>query len=237
MVYEVLRRLLARLPASCLLCEAPADAWGLCEPCLGDLPWNREACPRCALPLPRAEGPEGCAACATAPPPQERALAALRYEFPVNHLVSRLKYAGRLVHAPVLGELLTAAVAEHPGPLPDLVLPVPLHPRRLGERGYNQALEIARPVARYTGLPLETRLLRRQRATTAQMTLDREARATNPAGAFGLDPARLEALGPGLRVAVVDDVMTTGATLGEIARVLLAGGVAGVEYWVVARTP
>lgn len=237
MVYEVLRRLLARLPANCLLCEAPADAWGLCEPCLADLPWNREACPRCALPLPRAEGPGGCAACAAAAPLQERALAALRYEFPVSHLVSRLKYAGRLVHAPVLGELLTAAVAEHPGPLPDLILPVPLHPRRLGERGYNQALEIARPVARYTGLPLETRLLRRERATTAQMTLDREARATNPVGAFGLDAARLATLGPGLRVAVVDDVMTTGATLGEIARVLLAGGIAGVEYWVVARTP
>lgn len=243
MVYKVLRRLLARLPANCLLCEAPADAWGLCEPCLADLPWNREACPRCALPRDEAEGAAGgplpaeCPACLALAPPQSLTLAALRYEFPVSHLVSRLKYAGRLVHAPVLGELLTAAVAEHPGPLPDLILPVPLHPRRLGERGYNQALEIARPVARYTGLPLETRLLRRERATTAQMTLDREARATNPVGAFGLDAARLAALGPGLRVAVVDDVMTTGATLGEIARVLLAGGMAGVEYWVVARTP
>lgn len=238
MVYEALRRLLLRLPASCLLCEAPADAWSLCEPCLADLPWNPTACPRCALPLDEgASGGGDCAECRAAPPRQMRALAPLRYEFPVNYLVGRLKYGARLAHAPVLGELLTAAVAAHPGPLPNLILPVPLHPRRLAARGYNQALEIARPVARFTGLPLETRLLRRTRATASQMTLDRAERAGNPAGAFSVDATRLAALGPNLRVALVDDVMTTGATLGEMTRVLLAAGVAGVEYWVVARTP
>lgn len=247
MVYHSLRRLLARLPGACLLCEAPADAWGLCEPCLADLPWNRDACPRCALPPvddPAGDPASGpavgtgpCPACRAEVPPQTLALAALRYEFPVSHLISRLKYAGRLVHAPVLGELLTAAVSAHPGPLPDLILPVPLHDRRLGARGYNQALEIARPVARFTGLPLETGLLRRTRATLPQMTLDRAARADNPAGAFAVDPRRLAVLGPGRRVALVDDVMTTGATLGEMARTLLAAGMVGVEYWVVARTP
>lgn len=246
MVYEALRRLLLRLPGSCLLCEAPADAWGLCPPCLADLPWNHGACPFCALPPPEEghDGPTGgleagapCAACAAGAPLQSRALAPLRYEFPVNYLVGRLKYGARLVHAPVLGELLSAAVAVHPGPLPDLILPVPLHPRRLAARGYNQALEIARPVARFTGLPLETRLLRRIRATAAQMTLDRAERAGNPAGAFAVEAARLAQLGPGLRVALVDDVMTTGATLAEMGRVLLAAGVDGVEYWVVARTP
>lgn len=235
MVYEALRRLLARLPGSCLLCEAAADAWSLCEPCLADLPWNRDACTRCALPLP--EGLALCPACALAPPPQTRAFAALRYEFPVSYLVSRLKYGGRLLHAPVLGEMLLAAVDARSAPLPSLILPVPLHHRRLAERGYNQALEIARPLARHLALPLETRLLRRHRATAVQMTLDREARAANPVDAFALDPVRLAALGPGLRVALVDDVMTTGATLGEIARLLLAAGVAEVEYWVVARTP
>lgn len=260
------QRLLQRLPASCLLCEGPADAWGLCEPCLADLPWNHGACPRCALPpdeasagpgpldVPRvalpatvagppprpAQAPPAappCAACALAPPLATRALAPLRYEFPVNYLVGRLKYGGRLVHAPVLGQLLASAVADHPGPLPDRLLPVPLHPRRLAARGYNQALEIARPVARFTGLPLETALLRRTRATTAQMTLDRAARAGNPAGAFAVDTRRLAALGTGLRLALVDDVMTTGATLDEMARVLLAAGAAAVEYWVLARTP
>lgn len=239
MVYRALatagRRLLARLPGTCLLCEGPADAWGVCEPCLADLPWNRDACARCALPLP--DGLALCPACALAPPPQARAFAALRYEFPASALVSRLKYGGRLLHAPVLGEMLLAAVDLHPGPLPRLLLPVPLHPARLAGRGYNQALEIARPVARRLALPLETRLVRRRRATTAQMTLDRAARAGNPAGAFSVDARRLAALGPGLTVALVDDVMTTGATLGEIARLLLSSGVAEVEYWVVARTP
>lgn len=235
MVNGPLRRLLLRLPASCLLCEAAADAWGLCPGCLADLPWNRDACARCALPLP--EGLALCPACRDAPPPQTRAFAALRYEFPANYLVSRLKYGGRLVHAPVLGEMLTAAVSDHPGPLPDLILPVPLHNRRLGERGYNQALEIARPLARHAGLPLETRLLRRIRATAPQMTLDKAARARNPEAAFAVDAKRLAALGPGLRIALVDDVMTTGATLGEIARLLLAAGVMEIEYWVVARTP
>lgn len=235
MVNGLLRRWLTRLPAACLLCEAPADAWGLCEPCLADLPWNRDACRRCALPLPATAAE--CPACAAAPPPQALALAALRYEFPVNHLVGRLKYAGRLAHAPVLGELLTAAVGEHPGPLPDRLLPVPLHDSRLAARGYNQALEIARPVARFTGLPLETALLRRVRATQSQMTLDREARAANPAGAFAVDPRRLAALAGLRRVALVDDVMTTGATLDEMARTLLAAGLEAVEYWVVARTP
>lgn len=235
MVNGALRRLLTRLPASCLLCEAPADAWGLCEPCLRDLPWNRDCCQRCALPLP--EGLMRCASCLTVPPLQERTLAPLRYEFPANHLISRLKYAGRLIHAPVLGELLTAAAGEHPGPLPDLLLPVPLHHRRLAARGYNQAMEIARPVARFTGLPIDTHLLQRTRATRAQMTLDRDARADNPAGAFAIDPRRLHAIGSGKRVALIDDVMTTGATLDEMARTLLAAGIAGVEYWVVARTP
>lgn len=239
MVYHALagvaRRLLARLPGTCLLCEGPADAWSLCEPCLADLPWNRDACTRCALPLPA--GLALCPACALAPPPQARAYAALRYEFPASALVSRLKYGGRLLHAPVLGEMLLAAVEAHPGPLPRLLLPVPLHPARLAARGYNQAVEIARPLARRLALPLETRLVRRDRATAAQMTLDRAARAGNPAGAFSIDRRRLAALGPGLSVALVDDVMTTGATLGEIARLLLDHGVDEVEYWVVARTP
>lgn len=245
MVNGFLRRLLLRLPASCLLCAGPADAWGLCEPCLADLPWNREACPVCALPADDDPAPPGraatlpgpCPACRAAPPPQVLTLCPLRYEFPVDYLVGRLKYGGRLVHAPVLGELLNAAVGEHPGPLPSCLLPAPLHPRRLARRGYNQALEIARPVARFTGLPLETRLLRRVRATAPQMTLDRAARAGNPAGAFAVDAQRLAELGPGLRVALVDDVMTTGATLGAMAGTLLAAGVERVEYWVVARRP
>jgi ComF family protein len=117
-----------------------------------------------------------------------------------------------------------------------LLLPVPLHPKRLTERGCNQALEIARPLARHFRLPLETRLIQRIRATAAQTTLDADARASNPHHAFRLDPKRLAQLGQVQRVALIDDVMTTGATLHEITRLLHNAGIATVEYWVTART-
>lgn len=224
-----------RLPCHCLLCDAPAGALALCDGCLADLPWNRRCCRYCALPVP--PGQDRCGDCSRARPLQAATLAPLRYEFPVDHLVAGLKYRGRLAHAPLLGELLKEAVLEREGPLPDLVLPVPLHAGRLGVRGYNQALEIARPVARATATPLETSLLRRLRATTAQMTLDAKARARNPEAAFGIDRKRLATLGCPGRVALVDDVMTTGATLAAASQALLEAGVAEVEYWVVARTP
>jgi ComF family protein len=229
------RPALPRLPHSCLLCDTSGTSAALCDDCLSDLPWNLHACRYCALPVPDGQG--RCGDCDRRLPRQERTIAPLRYEFPVDHLVSGLKYHGRLASAPLLGGLLRDAVLDQPGPLPDLVLPVPLHARRLGERGYNQALEIARPLARATGLPLETRLLQRHRATAAQMTLDAARRARNPDAAFQVDARRLAALGHPVRVAVVDDVMTTGATLTEIARVLQEAGIAGIEFWVVARTP
>lgn len=222
-------------PQPCLLCDAPARGRALCPGCYRDLPWQTAACVRCALPLPAAESL--CAACRQSPPLQQHAVAPLRYEFPLDHLVAGLKYRRQLAPARLLGRLLGDAVLAQDLPRPDLLLPVPLHRDRLAERGYNQALEIARPLARATGLPLETCLVQRQRATAAQMTLDAAARATNPRGAFRLDTERLARLGRIDRVAVVDDVMTTGATLAEIAGVLLAGGIAAVDFWVVARTP
>lgn len=236
MVYHWLRRLApARLAHSCLLCEAAADDQPLCEDCLHDLPWHLAACEACGLPV--AAGATHCDECRWRPPLQRRTIAPLRYEFPVDHLVAALKYHGRLAHAPLLGAWLRDAVLAQADTLPDLLLPVPLHDRRLGERGYNQALEIARPLARATGLPLETRLLQRRRATAAQMHLNAHARARNPHGAFAVDPRRLDELGPLAAVALIDDVMTTGATLQAAALALQDAGIARVEFWVVARTP
>jgi ComF family protein len=219
---------------SCLLCAGPAEALALCRACRDDLPWNGSACPRCALPL--GPGRQLCAACLERPPLQARTLAPLRYEFPVDHLVAGLKYHRRLEHAPLLGTLLRDAVLAADA-LPCLLLPLALHRDRLAERGYNQALEIARPLARALGLPLETRLLYRHRATAPQMSLDAAARARNPDDAFALDENRLARLGRISRVALIDDVMTTGATLAAAARVLARAGVEHIEYWVVARTP
>lgn len=225
-----------RQPAtSCLLCERPGGPHALCPGCLADLPWNHTACRHCALPLPA--GQPACAACLATPPLQARTLAPLRYEFPVDHLVAGLKYHGRLAHAPLLGALLRDHVLATVPDLPDLLLPVPLHRGRLADRGYNQALEIARPLARATGLAQETRLLQRRRATAPQMSLDADTRARNPQGAFSLDRARLAQLGNPQHVAIIDDVMTTGATLREIAGLLQQAGVSRIEFWVVARTP
>lgn len=218
----------------CLLCEAGSGAQALCPDCHLDLPWNRQSCPRCALPL-AASSAGLCSDCARKTPRQQQALAPLRYEFPVDHLVAGLKYHRHLENAPLLGGLLLAAVREQPAP--DLLLPVPLHPQRLAERGYNQALEIARPLSRHFRRPLEIRLLQRTRATAAQMTLDAEARQRNPRGAFALDEQRLRELGPLHSVALIDDVMTTGATLAEIARLLHRAGIEDIRFWVVARTP
>lgn len=237
-----LRALLPRLPAArqgCLLCENPAGDTALCEGCLHDLPWNTRSCPRCAQPLSAGHGL--CSACLQQTPDQVLALAPLRYEFPVDHLVAGLKYHGRLAHAPLLGELLRQHLDSLNHPAPDLLLPVPLHDKRLAERGYNQALEIARPLARHFGMAPEIQLLERCKATLPQMQLDAAARARNPQGAFALKAQRLQQLlqekGRIERVALIDDVMTTGATLADITGLLLRAGILHVELWIVARTP
>lgn len=228
-----------QLPQACLLCDIPGHGLPLCQGCRQDLPWNSSACEHCALPVPA--GQSCCAACLQKPPLQTRTLAPLRYEFPADHLVAGLKYHGRLAHAPLLGELLgellRQRIADNHMQPPDLLLPVPLHKKRLAERGYNQAMEIARPLARYLRLPLETRLLARHQATAAQMQLDAAQRARNPRGAFRLDMERLAALGPIRHVAVIDDVMTTGATLAEITRLLRDAGIPEISLLVVTRTP
>ena len=214
---------------SCYLCRGRADAL-LCPPCDADLPRlacgpDAELCPRCALASP---GGALCGRCLANPPAYDATQAALGYEFPADVLIQALKFRGELALAPLLAGLLLRRVA-HEGV--DRIVPVPLSPARLRERGYNQSLEIARGVAAATGLKLAPDLCERSRDTPAQMDLPLKARAQNVRGAFHC---------PGLAggtVAVVDDVMTTGATLDEIAATLKKAGAARVVNWVVARTP
>lgn len=222
-------------PASCLLCETPAHGLALCTGCLQDLPWNLHACERCAIPLP--EELLICGECRPRPPPQQYAIAPLRYVFPADSLISRLKYSRQLAHSPLLGQLLLDAVMAMERPLPQLILPVPLHPLRLAERGYNQALEIARPLAKALGLPLETQLVTRVRHTRSQRTLDAKARQHNLDGVFGVNTTRLTSLGHPTHIAIVDDVMTTGATVGALTTLLQRHGVTDIDVWCVARTP
>ena len=188
-------------------------------------------CPRCALPL-QAPAPL-CGECLQREPPFTSALAPFVYASPLDQLVMRLKFGGSLAAGRVLSELWLDDLRAMPPPLPDALIPVPLHPSRLRDRGYNQALELARPLAAALGIPLRDDLLTRTRATTAQSNLDSAQRLHNLRGAFAIaDPSVFPA-----HVAVIDDVMTTGATLHECTRTLLHAGVVRVDVWALARAP
>jgi len=221
-------------PPTCLLCGAPGSGdLDLCEGCAGALPWNRHCCARCALPFDGAEL-EGalCGACQRRAPPYERCLAALRYETPVPSLVGAAKFRGRMNAVRVLGQLLARSVQAAGEPLPEVLVPVPLHRRRLAERGYNQALEIARVVARQFELPLEPGCCDRGVATLPQAGLDEGSRRRNIRGAFrARSPLGLHHL------AIIDDVVTTGSTVEELARVLRRAGAGPIQVWALARTP
>ena len=192
----------------CRLCRGPSDS-ALCPGCRADLP---------PAPEPGGDG---------AHRPVTAIVAACRYAWPVDRLIHAMKFHGDLVATRGLGELLAATVAGRPT---DILIPVPLHRKRLAERGFNQALEMARPVAVATGATLNPRIAVRQRATAAQSGLDARERRTNIRGAF-----RARRQLDGNRVAIVDDVVTTGGTTTELAAVLLAAGAATVEVWAAAR--
>ncbi|MEW6352752.1 MAG: ComF family protein [Pseudomonadota bacterium] len=214
-------------PAACALCGGAAAEHELCAACRAELPYNDTACPRCALPLAVNAL---CGQCQVAPPPYDAAFSLLHYAAPVDQLVQRLKFSAKLNLARLLGELLAERLAQRAAPPPELIIPVPLHRARLRTRGFNQALEIARPIARRLRIPLDYRNCTRVRATAVQSTLPAKQRAKNVKGAFRvLKPIAAR------HVALVDDVMTTGSTLHECATALRAAGVATIEVWTCAR--
>jgi ComF family protein len=264
-LFSALARPLRGLGGLCQLCRTWQDQ-ALCAECVARFAAPRLRCQRCALGLAeqRSKAPvEGlsadeavnpahpcepcrpprllCADCQREPPPQQASVAAFDYVYPWAGLLARLKFDDALELAGPLAQFLAAAVA--PGQSQDgavarvdLVLPVPLAPRRLRERGYNQAWELARRIARPLRLPAQACLLERLRDTPHQLDLPRQARTANVRAAFVLAPGATGLI-EGRHVALVDDVMTTGATLTEATRTLLRGGAASVQCWVVARTP
>jgi ComF family protein len=214
------------VPPACLLCGARSTR-SLCPGCLADLPWHRQPqCPQCALPTPDGQL---CGACLKHPPAFDRTHAALAYAFPLDRMIPRLKYHGQLAIAPVLGECLAEAAAA--APRPDRLLAMPLHAKRIRERGFNHATEIARTVASQLGLPLDLESARRIRDTPPQMGLKHDARRRNVRGAFMCSGGV-----QGQRIALIDDVMTTGTSLDELAAALKQAGAVEVSCWVMART-
>ena len=213
------------LPQHCLLCGADARERPLCADCYAELPWLPKLhCPQCAMPTSTGNL---CGGCLAHPPRFDAVTAAFIYAWPLASLIHHYKYAGNLALARLLGEALAAKTTSGV----DRIIPLPLTPARLRERGFNQAQEIARVVSRATGIALASDACRRVRDSAPQATLPWKERAKNIRGAFVCD-ADLT----GMRVAVIDDVLTTGATLNELARNLRQAGAIEIHGWVVART-
>lgn len=213
------------LPQQCLLCTAESAQRPVCNACYAHLPALPPLrCLQCATPTPHGDI---CGACLADPPAFNTISAAYRYAWPLASLIQQFKYSGNLALTRVLADSIVSADR---APV-DLLVPMPLGPARLRERGFNQALELTRIISAETNLPIGVDACRRVDDRPPQASLPWRERAKNIRGAFIYNADLC-----GKRIAVVDDVMTTGATLHEIARTLRKAGAVEVHGWVVART-
>ncbi|TBW56851.1 ComF family protein [Marinobacter halodurans] len=218
----------------CITCLATTREPGLCPDCAADLPRNSLACRRCALPLVSpgvVVGDELCGRCLTSPPDFEATVAPWLYGFPVNQLISGFKFGGHRAYGRPLAEMLATELEAGIIDRPSCLIPVPMHRQRLQARGFNQAEDIALWLSDRLGIPVCTDIVRRRRETSAQSGLNRRQRLQNLRGAFEVDSSVPD------HVAIVDDVMTTGATVQQMARALRRVGAARVQVWALARTP
>lgn len=223
------------LPNTCVLCgNAAKRDLDLCVACEQELPWLTHACVSCALPLSKEVSVgRQCGTCLQQNLPFSSVLALFQYQSPVDRLITGLKFHQRLVYAKLLSELLERrlAVRYQSKPMPECVIPMPLHRDRLRERGFNQAVEIARPLVKKLGIKLDMKSCQRVRATLAQTSLPAKERQYNVKNAFYVNSTLYAK-----HVAILDDVVTTGHTVSELARVLNNAGVEQVDIWCCART-
>lgn len=217
------------LPRHCLLCgETTTQDALLCAGCDAELPRITTACQQCGLPLPAPE--PRCGHCLKHPPRVDRSVIPFRYTEPVDRLIKDFKFQARFPAGQALAELLADTLQGRGDAMPEWIVPVPLHRQRLRERGFNQALELSRLLSRRLRIPLATEACRRLRATAVQSRLDAGERRRNIRHAFAthrMPKAR--------HLALVDDVVTTGHTVNELARVFKKAGVVTVEVWALAR--
>ncbi|HNV87741.1 MAG TPA: ComF family protein [Methylotenera sp.] len=215
----------------CLLCDAPEAAniqtsgHALCRACLNDLPWHpTSSCPQCGL----ASDGNVCGSCISSPPDFDATQAVFLYAYPIDTMMQRYKYGSMLNLSQTFGQLLSDKILLESV---DVVIPMPMHPARIKERGFNQAHEIAKVLTKNHAEKLDYKSVIRQKLTPPQASLPLKERVKNIKGAFKVNSDL-----SGKRVAIVDDVMTTGASLNELAKTFKKAGASHVECWVIART-
>ena len=219
---------------NCVLCASPeANNHAVCRACLNDLPWQpKTSCPQCGL----ASSGMVCGSCLNSPPDFDTTRAVFLYAYPIDALMLRYKYGNMLNLGDTFAEFLAEKInAEDCLKNIDLIIPMPMHPQRLKERGFNQALEIAKVLTKNCKEKLNFKSVERQTLTPPQASLALKERVKNIKGAFKVNTDKLDKL-QGKRIAIVDDVMTTGASLNELAKTLKKADAVHVECWVIART-
>jgi ComF family protein len=221
-------------PSTCILCDAASDRkLDLCFACENDLPFLKNCCTRCAQSL--LEGQTVCGICLNNPLPyQIRTFALFYYQTPIKQLMLSLKFNNRLVNAKILGDLLASYLYHqyHKQEKPEVIIPVPLHFTRLRERGYNQALELARPIAKKLKIPIDKSNVQRTKNTIAQALLSAKKRGQNIKQVFGVNEEEIRCY---KYAAVIDDVITTGNTAKELCKTLYQNGVKKIDVWCVAK--
>lgn len=222
----------ALLPLHCQLClQRVVGHPAICAACYGELPWLHTACQVCGVSLPANAG-QKCGACQSSLPNLQKTTVLFEYLSPVDRLIADLKFNQQLGVARLLGQILANRLQQRPEPKrPMAIVPVPLHPRRLANRGFNQSMELARPLARSWGVPILNDVVSRARETRAQSGLSAKARITNIKGAFSVKQSTLPS-----RLLILDDVVTTGATVNELAGTLRHAGVEMIEVAAIARS-
>ena len=236
MVYNWLKSNLSGLISKqCLLCLSPThNKYLLCSGCEKDLPENSFRCVICSIPFAATqtnEKPLVCGKCQKNPPHYTTSFIPHLYATPLKQLITNLKFHGNLAYAPLLAQNFIDSVIHRKNNLPECIIPVPLHSQRLRERGFNQALELARIIAKPLNIPLDYSLCQRDKSTPYQSGLSAKQRKQNLKNAFSVTKPHTYK-----HVAIFDDVVTTGTTVNELARQLKLSGVETIEIWAIART-
>ncbi|OGO95513.1 MAG: hypothetical protein A3F41_02290 [Coxiella sp. RIFCSPHIGHO2_12_FULL_44_14] len=214
-------------PTACLSCQEITSGEAVCHFCFQEFPWNSISCSQCGLPWDTSINTTRCGTCITHPPAFEMTLAPFLYHPPITQFITQLKFHRQLHYAHFFGTMLAERIAT---PLPQYLIPVPLHPRRLRQRGFNQAVEIAKPLAKRLHIPVALNACYRSKNTAPQTELPAKQRHTNVKNAFTINP-----LFHAEHVAIIDDVITTGSTVRELSLLLLKHHVSKIDIWCCAR--